>query len=372
MTLRFFKKRIHQATMVLVTLGTSTLGLSVTQYKKIGIPYTTNSSQLRSSITPKTIDRKIELTIPYKKLKARAKKFSKDERVDPVQVYVPRNEREFNKVLKKVSKKRSRAFVRSYFQEKLDKASKKKDRVLVDLDKSVINKVKLRPIGKIMSRTHHNVKVDVKALNEDTKTRKELLGQMKLFLKTRQRVKIARKLKSEKDLSIHKDLLPEFARKMAKKYVVFRGPNCFHAALAFHGQKLTKSSFVNVKKEKGYHRAMINYDELWRAINRHFYEVDTSKSSLKYGDMLVFFNIPSKKEMSVNFRWIRHTATYLFGEYTFSKGSKSPNTPYSVKTLNEEWSTWDKYTKKLGVRVYRRVSRQSARGTPKDLTDWIF
>ena len=117
---------------------------------------------------------------------------------------------------------------------------------------------------------------------------------------------------------------------------------------------------------------MINYDELWRAINSYFYEVDVRKAKLKYGDLIVFFNIPKDNPETTNFRWIRHTATYLFDDYTFSKGSKSPNSPYTVKTLGEEWKTWDNYTSKLGVKIYRRNKQRLEKNPPADSSDWIY
>ena len=171
-------------------------------------------------------------------------------------------------------------------------------------------------------------------------------------------------------------LLPEFARKMVKKFTIYRGPNCFHAALAFQSPQLTSSSLINVKKESGYHRAMINYDELWRVLSENFYEVNPDKLPLKYGDMLVFFDVPEEQaddlDKPVDFRWIRHTATYLFGGYTFSKGSKSPNTPYTVRTIGEEWKTWKRYTENLGVKVFRRSQKTVKLAPPMDLTDWIY
>ena len=198
------------------------------------------------------------------------------------------------------------------------------------------------------------------------------MKQLEPFFSERKRRKIFSKIEKGKDLILHRDLLPKFAKKMVKKYSIYRGPNCFHAALAFHDQRLPKSKKVNIKQEKGYHRAMINYDELWRAINRHFYEVDPGKSELKYGDMLVFFNLPQGNFDGVNFRWIRHTSTYLFDKYTFSKGSKSPNTPYAINTIEQEWHSWANYTKRLGVKVYRRSTEKTMKSTPKDLTDWVF
>lgn len=119
---------------------------------------------------------------------------------------------------------------------------------------------------------------------------------------------------------------------------------------------------------------MINYDELWRVLNRNFYEINPDKTPLKYGDMVVFMDVPPEFEETgvVSFRWIRHTATYLFNHYTFSKGSKSPNSPYTVRTLSEEWKTWKKFTSNLGVKVFRRSIKRVKNQPPKDLVDWIY
>ena len=117
---------------------------------------------------------------------------------------------------------------------------------------------------------------------------------------------------------------------------------------------------------------MINYDELWRVLNTHFYEVNVKKYPLKYGDILVFFDVPKDKDQNVYFKWIKHTAAYLFGSYTFSKGSKSPNTPYTVKTLKEEWKTWDRLTQNLGVKVFRKVQPAHVSAPSPDRYDWIY
>lgn len=343
----------------------------VTEHKSSVIPFTTEVEKLRPSLDLPLSVKETKVKIPMRKLKIRAINFGKDERVDPVQIYVPYDEEEFRDLVLKVAKKKKRKHVTEFFKKKLaDK--KKKRRYLIDIPKEELRNFRLRGISEAMARTHFDITIKTAELNQKSRLRRHFLGQMKFFLSATQRMHISKKIRNDKDLLVHRDLLPRFARKMAKRFVVFRGPNCFHAALAFHDQVLTRSEEVNVKEEKGYHRAMINYDELWRAINRHFYEVDPKKSTLKYGDMLVFFNLPKDADNNVNFRWIRHTATYLFSGYTFSKGSKSPNTPYTVKTLAEEWKTWENYTKSLGVKVFRRSSRNIERTPPKDLTDWIF
>jgi hypothetical protein len=200
----------------------------------------------------------------------------------------------------------------------------------------------------------------------------EFRSQLNYILPKEQISKINKKVKEGLDLNLSEDLLPPFAKKMVGKFIVYRGPNCFHAALAFFDQKMTRLPTINVKEEEGYHKSMINYDELWRVISTQFYEIDPKTSPLKYGDMLVFFAAPEESTDVINFKWIRHTAVYLFGPYTFSKGSKSPNTPYTVKTLEEEWTTWRELTPNLGLKVYRRQLMNSEIATPTTRTDWIY
>lgn len=366
------RKLYRTSITIALILGFQNFAFGVTEHKPLKISFTKNSDRLKASLTLPVLAKESSISIPVKHLKNRSIKFSTDDRIEPVQVYIPRDSNDLEKTLQTISRPEKINEVRKFVQGKLDEKKQFKTRIMVDIPKSLLPAINLEGVSEVMSRIHYDVTLLSKKLNQDRRQRRALLSQMKFFIEKPQRVKIAAKLRKNKDLSLHEDLLPNFARKMAKRFISYRGPNCFHAALAFHNQTLTKSPAVNVKEEKGYHRAMINYDELWRAINRHFYEVDTSKSQLKYGDMIVFFNLPEENPNYVNFRWIRHTATYLFDQYTFSKGSKSPNTPYSIKTLADEWNTWRKYTKRLGVKVYRRANRVISEKPPKDLTDWIF
>lgn len=348
--------------------------LAISQYKKSPIPFTTSLSELKTSLFLPVEDKKERISIPVEKLKNRAKKSKKDERVDPVQVYIPTSNRGIKEITKKLARQgteKSAEIILKQKRAKFGKPNRKK--ISVDLSEDELRYFNINAISALMARSHHNVEIDTKLLNQYPELRSKFLQQIKPFFSKNDRQKIVRRFKNNKNLSLEDHLLPNFARKMVKKFLIYRGPNCFHAALAFHDRDLTRSPAVNVKREPGYHEAMINYDELWRAINKHFYEVDPKKSALKYGDMLVFFAIDrSSVNQPVNFRSIRHAATYLLGEYTFSKGSKSPNTPYAIKTLSEEWNTWQRFTKKLGLRVYRRNSPSIDEPAPSDLIDWIY
>ena len=365
---------VYLISIIVGCIALETKLFAITQYKKSPIPFTTSLSDLKTSLYLPVEDKKEQISIPVKKLKIRAIKSKKDERVDPVQVYIPTSDRGIAAITKKLAKQgdeRSAEIILRQKKAKFSKPNQKK--ISIDLSEEDLRHFDLKAISNFMARSHHTVHINTKLLNQYPAVRSKFLQQIKPFFSKKNRQEIIQKFKTNSRLSLENDLLPKFARNMVKKFLVFRGPNCFHAALAFHDRDLTRSPAVNVKREPGYHEAMINYDELWRAINKHFYEVDPKKSALKYGDMLVFFAInQSSINQPVNFRSIRHAATYLFGQYTFSKGSKSPNTPYTIKTLVEEWQTWQRYTHNLGLRVYRRNSPSIDEPAPSDLIDWIY
>lgn len=231
-------------------------------------------------------------------------------------------------------------------------------------------------VEEMFAKTHQNVTVQTLALREEPKLRQELLDQLTPFFSSESRRAVAHKIALGAPLHVDSDLLPSFARKMVKKHTIYKGPNCFHAALAFQSPTFTRSSLVNIREEVGYHRSMINYDELWRILNKSFYEVNPTQAPLKYGDMIVFFEVSNHEGKSgvpaVDFHAMRHAATYLFDGYVFSKGSKSANTPYLVKTLGEEWDLWRQYTHKLGLKVFRRNVKNVSKVPPEDLADWIY
>lgn len=346
---------------------------AVTQFRPNTVGFTQDISQLKSSLNLPVTSEIEKLKMPLRNLRIRATRFEKDERIDPVQVYVPRDQVTFRQLISRLAKPGKQSQVEQILLSKVkEMGPMNRPRVRIDLQPEDIKIMNLAAIADEMAHTHHNVFVQVEKLSQQREQRAEFLDQIKPFLTQEQRRQVAAKLRRNADLNLHEDLLPSFAKRMARRFIVYKGPNCFHAALAFHDNDLAKSPRFNIKEEPGYHRAMINYDELWRIINKQFYEVDPTKSPLKYGDMIVFFAVPPNPNEAVNFRWIRHTATYLIGPYTFSKGSKSPNTPYSVKTLQEEWATWQAYTSNIGVKIFRRNSPTLSKDPPADLIDWIY
>lgn len=372
--------RIFQLNFYLIWLGCFGVILfgepssAVTQYGEESLNFVTDLDQLKPSLSNMRFSDSVKhINVPIKKLKIRAHKGKPDEVIEAISISIPKNVVALSDLVKRLAKKgKSVQLHKRFVKRLLDAGSTNKDSVKVYLDMTDLKYISASALSAHMARDHHRVVVKDLDFNRNQNKTKALLEQVSDFLPERKRQQLAQKIRAGIPLVVEDDLLPKFAENVIGKYLVFRGPNCFHAALAFHGQHLTKSKFINVKEEKGYHKAMINYDELWRAINKNFYEVHAATTPLRYGDMLVFFDVPTEKYEKISFRWIRHTATYLFGPYTFSKGSKSPDTPYTIKTVKEEWDTWLGFTAKLGVKVFRRNAENLQSKPPKDLIDWIY
>ena len=359
----------------ILTLMWSSTATSVTEFKtKSHLEFIKDLNELKGSLHLPVVDKLEVVKIPKRKLTTRINKGKENGPISPVKIYIPKDVAQLDLMVTKLAKTGLRRKLLKSFLKKLQKAeANNSDRVKITLTKLDYKMINYKDLQDILSKPHHKVTIKAAPLFRNKKLRHRFFQQLKPYINKEDRFGIYAKLKQNVDLSLEKDLLPRFPRKMIKKFIVYRGPNCFHASLAFQGARFTKSPNFNIKVEKGYHKAMVNYDELWRMLTLNFYEVDTSKSKLRYGDLLVFFDIPGDAMTlnKVNFRWIRHAATYLFGPYTFSKGSKSPSTPYTIKTLNEEWKTWNGYAKNLGMKVFRR-SQHRKKAPPFDLTDWIY
>lgn len=338
------------------------------------IPFTDDPTLLQASLNLPTREKTRKLTPSESVMTKRIVRSSEDDRVETVSIKVPADDEKLTDLAIHLAERKKSTELLDFFAKKIEAARAKNgdvEHVEVEFSQTELPLVRLDRLSEMLSKSHRDVQVDTRALAHQPELKQTLTTQLRRFLDKAELRRVTTRMQSQAPLSVDDYLLPEFARKMVEKFIIFRGPNCFHAALAFHGRSFPSSPSVNVKEEHGYHRSMINYDELWRAIDAEFYEVDPEKSQLKYGDMLVFFDVP-EGESTPYFRWIRHTATYLFGPYTFSKGSKSADTPYSVKTLAEEWDTWRKYTKKLGVKIFRRSQKRVRKSVPVKLNDWIY
>ncbi|MEN9835533.1 MAG: hypothetical protein RL011_1726 [Pseudomonadota bacterium] len=324
------------------------------------------------------------VAMPRDIMQERLEKAASDPTVEPLTVVIGNKPVQIAALAAKLAKTGKKNALKNYFTKKLEASPAAKLNTdptdaaarTITLDKESFGLIDPVKLGGIYAKPQHNLIIQGDGFKNNQRLTKNFMRELVPFFDTSARAALRARLQKGENLEVNIDLLPEFAKSMLKKYIIFRGPNCFHAALAFQSVILPSSSFINVKEEPGYHRAMINYDELWRTIATEFYEIDPSRQALKYGDMLVFFDVPERQSdqasTEIDFHWIRHTATHLVNGFTFSKGSKSPNTPYTVRTLKEEWDTWKKFTKNLGLRVFRRSLTKVNEKPPVDLIDWVY
>lgn len=342
------------------------------------IPFNQDLGLFRSSLALPARAKPEQVSMSERVLRLRTKKATAMPTIEPLQLFLTNKPDDVAVMANRLARSGQTEQLTAWFNQALNSAPPVRagsDTRQLTIDSKAYALIDPVAFAGLFTKIHHNVEVDGRMLQKDEPTKRLLLDQIQPYLDEPTRAKVARKIQAGESIPVDTMLLPEFARRMVRRYIVYKGPNCFHAALSFQSPLFTRSSLVNVKEEEGYHRAMINYDELWRAIGANFYEIDTRREPLKYGDMLVFFDIPKGNQdnhLPVDYRWIRHAATYLFNGFTFSKGSKSPNTPYAVRTLAEEWATWQKYSKNLGVKVYRRNMDSVDQPISRNLVDWVY
>jgi hypothetical protein len=332
------------------------------------------AADLRSELSIPLMSKSRTVNIPKRQINARLSRYKSDPIVEPLQLTVSLDEDKILDLAQKIARPNSKLEVANYLKKNYPSSESIPNTSLrlVNLEKPIFEHINHQALASLFSKKQHEVNLSGNYLRHHPKARTELLHQVEPFMTKRELNSLKDKINTSQMLRLDKDLLPGFARKRVGRHTIFKGPNCFHAALAFQSDALASSSLVNVRQEPGYHRNMVNYDELWRVLQLSFYEINPTKTPLQYGDMIVFFETSEKTNGSIDFKTLRHAATYLLGGYVFSKGSKSANSPYIVSTLGEEWDIWTRYTKKLGLKVFRRSLKNVTTAPPVDRIDWVY
>ncbi|MDD9950820.1 MAG: hypothetical protein OXT67_04570 [Zetaproteobacteria bacterium] len=287
---------------------------------------------------------------------------------EPLRIWI--HKANISKLAQNIATRGFSSFLRTQMEYELTKQNKKSGYFnLANIDQKTWRK---GPTIHLFRKKHLQVSIDPKKASPEKLN--QLFNQIRPFISRKKYLQVTKKKHSKTKLYLDHHLLPKFAERAVGSFSPFRGPNCFHASLAFHSLKWTKTPTVNITREPGYHWAMINYDELWRALDHQFYPINPKKHPMKYGDLMIYFDVP-ETEMEQSrpyFRWIRHAAVYLFNDFVFSKGSKSASTSYAVHTIAEEWKTWASRSKKLGVRIFRRKRKYVTKRISPPLKDWIY
>ena len=340
------------------------------------IRYVKSPSELRASVSLPVLEKSLTIKPEKIQLMKRLKLAETDSRVEAISLSIPDDEEKLQEYAKKIAKPNRSLELAEYLRKKMELRVTKDPKSLeakIQLDSKTSALINIDQIREQYAKSTRDV--DVVTDPSDPYLSKQfakLLRQAAFILPPEQLHEAKKHWQEQDTLSVKKDFLPPFSQEMFGKFTVFKGPNCFHASLAFHDSAIARSPFVNVKRENQYHPFMLNHDELLRAIDLYFYEVDTSKSPLKFGDLIIFYDVESELRATPDYRWMKHATSYLFGAYTFSKGSKSADTPYAIKTIEDEWNTWSKFSKNLGVKVYRRSQKSVTTRPPANLQDWLY
>lgn len=323
-----------------------------------------NSVAKKISINPSTILTRIQQS-------------QQDFRVEPIEIYFDNKTTAIKSVANKIAQEGEVAQLVSWFRSNLKKnplAGQKGERpFLATIDANGLSLIDSARLGHFFAKSTQRLAIDFQKIAEQPELLSELLSQLSYFLPHHEIENIKSLITSNRASELSdSSILPEFARKFLGRYVPFKGPNCFHAALAFQGLEFAGSENVNIRREEGYHEIMINNDELSRALSSQFYEIDPKFAPLKYGDIIVFFEISDPQKAAADFRTIKHASVFLFNNFVFAKGSKSANSPYVIKIIEEDWKLWTKITDELGAKVFRRGLKRARKSPPSNLSDWIY
>lgn len=367
----------------IIALSVTTRAYSVTNQTKLApkkpavsnpITYIQNISSFRSKLPLQISSVERLIALPDDEIKKRLSDYKTDPLVEPIQLSVSADDEKILDLAGKISRPGRKLAIANYLRENFERGEEipGANVRLVTLDEAAFQWLSRESIDDLFAKEHYELTVKTDELRKNKTLQRAFLAQLEPYLTQSQLSDVQTKISQGKNLVTDRDLLPTFARKMIRHHTIYKGPNCFHAALSFQSPLLPKSSGVNVREEPGYHRSMINYDEMWRVAQLEFYEINPAKTDIKYGDMILFFDAPKTPEASVDFKTLRHAATYLYGGYVFAKGSKSANSPYIVRPLADEWSTWVKYTDNLGVKVFRRSLKHVNKAAVWDPKDWLY
>lgn len=331
---------------------------------------------LTPSLNVPVIDHPKNLVPNNKIILKRIEKYPTDTTVEPFYISVKNSAKGLKQAVQKYSRPGHEALLTDYLRRAPNgvyEAQRNKTYRNVILDLAATRHIKPGTIKKKLRHKHHDLLIDSKALEGNEALISKLVAQISEYIEPEIVQQVSEKISRGEDIFVDDNLLPYFARKTVERFPLYRGPNCFHASVAFQNVELPSLPKVNLRREPDHHRVMINNDELWHLLGVYFYEIDPKKSQLRYGDIITFFDVPKDQTREVaNYKWLKHATTYLFNDYVFSKGSKSPNSAYTVKTLEQEWQTWQKFTKNLGVKVFRRSFKHVKRSPPVSRTDWLF
>lgn len=329
---------------------------------------------LNYSLNIPTLVQKGTVTLSQKILSKRLHLSKKIPEVEPIYLFVKKNKSNIKNWIKFVGQPKHLSKIEKIILRKIkaNKYSSMGDHLKIIIDLKLIKYLDKKKLANQFKKKHNQIFIENRFLKYNKKHLKAFLRQISPYHSQGHLKKIKSKIFQNDYLDFSRYILPTFAKKNLKKFTPFKGPNCFHAALSFHSEDYGKSKKFNIKKERNHHNMMINYDELYRILYLDFRELNPKKHDLKFGDIIVFFDKePATRRDELYFKWMKHTLVYLFNDFTFSKGSKSANTPYTIKTLKQEWNTWKRLTRNMKLKVFRRKPAKVIQNNSNNSSSWL-
>lgn len=315
---------------------------------------------------------KMEFVKPSKKI-LRHRTRSKKSKVEPITLYCYDKDNSCKNLAKKIARRNKWKPIYNYIMFSSEKLPDRKNILKFKVTPSITQFLDIEELQNLLGTNHHNIKLETSYIKASPKKTKSFLGEIKNFIEPELYKEVKKRLYNQSYLSVEKYIIPESLSRKTKRYTSYQGPNCFEAALSFQNPFFSKSYLYNIKDEQGHHKIMINNDELYKILTENFHEIDPQIGKIKYGDLIIFVDYStSKNKHDMKYSWIKHAVTFLFNNYTFSKGSKSSNSPYTIKTLKEEWELWKKRYNKLRIQVFRKPFRNNSKFNNKKLIDWIY
>ena len=148
-------------------------------------------------------------------------------------------------------------------------------------------------------------------------------------------------------------LIPVHMQKMLGKYSPLRGRNCFATALSFNDRNVENMANINLVREPGHHKSLINSDEFAQALWLGYTELSSEEyvDGLKLGDVVAFVEGTEGN----SYQSLRHAAVHVGGQVYLHKQSKSAASPIEFTTWKELVGIWAPLTRDLQVKFYRRL-----------------
>ena len=194
-----------------------------------------------------------KIQVSKKKLFKRMTRSKVNETIEPLNIYVDRKGKDIFKHAEFLADKGHIHSLAKLFKEEHPNAKPLRgdsDKVALTITENMMRHIDVRKMMRRFRQKHYSLELNSRELKASPMHYRSFFEELSPFLRERQIDIIKKKVKRDENVPLDEYLLTDFARKMVGKYILYRGPNCFHASLAFHHLKFARSPFLNINQEK--------------------------------------------------------------------------------------------------------------------------